>query len=163
MEIDGHSLGAHAAGFTGKKLRRGRIQVIVGLDPSGPGFWFSGPSKRLDRTDANYVEVIHTNAGILGMTTAIGTSDFYVNGGSLQPGCLATPCSHLRSVIYYAEAVVNDNFSSIKCLNVLKARNRACGWYYSGTKLGSSSNFHNANARGVFYTPVNAWYPYGRG
>lgn len=31
----GHSLGAHCAGHAGKQVQRGRIAVIVGLDPAG--------------------------------------------------------------------------------------------------------------------------------
>lgn len=32
----GHSLGAHCAGHAGKRVTRGTIPVIVGLDPAGP-------------------------------------------------------------------------------------------------------------------------------
>lgn len=33
LNIAGHSLGAHIAGITGKRLTRGRAQAIFGLDP----------------------------------------------------------------------------------------------------------------------------------
>lgn len=42
----------------------------------------------MDKTDAILVQVIHTNAGYLGMQEAIGTADFYPNGGTSQPGCI---------------------------------------------------------------------------
>lgn len=46
-----------------------------------------GPGERVDKTDANNVQVIHTCAGLLGLDKNVGTSDFYANGGRNQPGC----------------------------------------------------------------------------
>lgn len=46
---------------------------------------------RLTRDDANFVQVIHTNAGILGESAPIGHIDFCVNGGTMQPGCQREP------------------------------------------------------------------------
>ncbi|KAB0390913.1 hypothetical protein E2I00_016315, partial [Balaenoptera physalus] len=56
----GVSLGAHISGFVGK-IFHGQVGRITGLDPAGPQF--SGkPSKgKLDYTDANIVDVIHTD------------------------------------------------------------------------------------------------------
>lgn len=50
------------------------------------------PDARLSETDAEYVEVIHTNGdtfvmGGSGSLQRMGTVDFYPNGGWLQPGC----------------------------------------------------------------------------
>lgn len=56
LTIIGFSLGAHIAGLTGKNVRRGRINTIIGLDPAGPLFDASNPSTRLAITDADYVE-----------------------------------------------------------------------------------------------------------
>lgn len=47
--IIGHSLGAHACGFAGKKYKFARI---TGLDPAGPGFKGQPKEKRLDIDDA---------------------------------------------------------------------------------------------------------------
>ena len=60
-----------------------------GLDPALPGFQLGkGPNDRLDPTDANFVDVIHTAAGILGISITAGHVDFYPNGGTpFQPGC----------------------------------------------------------------------------
>ena len=49
-------------------------------------------NKRLDRSDALFVDVIHTNSGTdftfsMSFPDAIGHVDFYVNGGASQPGC----------------------------------------------------------------------------
>lgn len=44
-------------------------------------------SKKLDKEDAKFVDVIHTNALEKGKLEAVGHVDFYVNGGMSQPGC----------------------------------------------------------------------------
>ena len=55
----GFSLGAHVCGFVGKEVRN--LSRITGLDPAGPLFEGYSPKVRLDKTDANYVDVIHSN------------------------------------------------------------------------------------------------------
>lgn len=44
-------------------------------------------SRDLDPTDAHFVDVLHTGAGILGQWGPNGHADFYLNGGTSQPGC----------------------------------------------------------------------------
>lgn len=97
---------AHIAGHAGKNVRRGRINAILGLDPAGPLFSVRNPAGRLDATDANYVECIHTNGPTLlivgaGIGAPIGHADFFPNGGTSQSGCLTNTCSHLRAVTFY--------------------------------------------------------------
>lgn len=64
-------------------------QNRIGLDPAGPGFeYVTLQSDRLDSTDAQFVDVIHTAVGTLGYAAPIGVVDFYPNGGTPpQPGC----------------------------------------------------------------------------
>ena len=82
--------------------------VFTGLDPAEPYFYQVAENnrkflhKRIQSTDAELVDIIHTNAneakkgsltniidGFFGFWDPIGTVDFYVNGGGpLQPGCL---------------------------------------------------------------------------
>lgn len=83
----GHSLGAHVCGWAGKTVTSGKLPVIIGLDPARPLILLSKPKHRLAHTDAKYVQIIHTNGGILGIHHAIGHADFYPNYGSYQPGC----------------------------------------------------------------------------
>ena len=61
---------------------------MTGLDPAGPKFTNEEKDFRLDESDASYVDVIHTNAGVLGTSQRVGDIDFYPNGGKHQPGCL---------------------------------------------------------------------------
>lgn len=43
---------------------------------------------KLDPSDADFVDVIHTCSGVLGFEAPIGTVDFYPNNGTPpQPGC----------------------------------------------------------------------------
>ena len=70
-----------------------------------------GPDGRVDSSHADHVQVIHTNAGQLGMYRAVGTSDFYANDGTTQPGCDSDfsgwAYAHERSYLYYSESVGN--------------------------------------------------------
>lgn len=90
IHILGHSLGAHVAGYIGNSVQK-KIGRITGLDPAGPAFetpYLKDPEERLDATDANFVDIIHTCAGSLGFLRPVGHVDFYPNGGTFrQPGC----------------------------------------------------------------------------
>lgn len=50
----------------GKFLKSGKLPKITGLDPAGPLFDWDKPESRLDKNDAKYVEIIHTNGAFLG-------------------------------------------------------------------------------------------------
>jgi len=135
--IIGHSLGSHIAGYAGEDMERktGRkIGRITGMDPAEPLFESTPAYIRLDPTDAEFVDVIHTDAKSLlvfgyGMVEPVGHVDFYPNGGNGQPGCsmLDVPagvdtmvdpehafdafgrhmvaCSHMRAVELYIESL----------------------------------------------------------
>lgn len=57
------------------------------MDPAGPNFKDTSSVVRLDKSDAVFVDVTHTNAENLGIVTPSGDVDFYVNGGETQAGC----------------------------------------------------------------------------
>lgn len=62
--------------------------VVLGLDPARPFFEVPETSEKLDSTDANFVDVIHTCAGLLGVFNGVGHADYYPNDGiAPQPGC----------------------------------------------------------------------------
>lgn len=99
FHILGHSLGSHVAGYAGERIKG--LGRITGLDPAEPYFQGYGPGVILDPTDANFVDVIHSDATPfwdvgsaitnpdkgLGMSDPVGHIDFYPNNGERQPGC----------------------------------------------------------------------------
>ncbi|XP_076165997.1 phospholipase A1-like [Ptiloglossa arizonensis] len=118
VSLVGHSLGAHIVGLAARNAK-GNVKFVVGLDPALPNFLQSGPGSRISRDDAQHVEIIHTNAGLLGFSNSIGQIDFYPNGGTFQVGCtidLIGACSHLRAVRLYAESINSDKgFWGVRC------------------------------------------------
>ncbi|XP_031834606.1 phospholipase A1 [Nomia melanderi] len=111
----GHSLGAHICGIMANFLLF-RMHRIIGLDPARP-LLRAGYVNRLDSGDADFVEVIHTNAGYYGETGRMGHVDFCVNGGKVQPFCEDKPnsqlCSHVWVVCYMAESIDNNGRESM--------------------------------------------------
>lgn len=91
----GHSLGAQIMGYAGQEIQRldnNKLRRISGLDPAGPLFESYGPVVRVDKSDADFVDIMHTDAETLldagfGTRYSIGHVDFYPNGGQHQPGC----------------------------------------------------------------------------
>lgn len=82
VNIAGHSLGAHIAGLTGKRVTQGRVNTIFALDPAGPLFSMNSPNERFASGDAVYTEGIRTNAGGMGFVEPLAHADFYPNWGS---------------------------------------------------------------------------------
>ncbi|XP_046967186.1 pancreatic triacylglycerol lipase-like [Vanessa cardui] len=127
----GHSLGAHIASYVSYHI--GKVSRITGLDPAQPCFRTSNRVERLDDTDADFVDVIHTNGRLLqkigfGLPDPIGHADFYPNGGMKQPGCgnktnsiwarllpispsklQQAICSHGRAYLLFTESLINNN------------------------------------------------------
>ncbi|XP_055386255.1 phospholipase A1-like [Condylostylus longicornis] len=162
IKLIGHSLGAHVAGFAGKNIKRGKLPSIIGLDPALPCFKVDAIDERLSAGDAEYVETIHTNAGILGFFNPIGIASFYPNGGTKQPGCLKISCSHSRSFQYYAESVERVNeFIPKKCNNMEEIKKNNCNINADDIRMGGKTN--NDKADGIFILPTNKAYPYAIG
>ncbi|KAK7101243.1 hypothetical protein V1264_024054 [Littorina saxatilis] len=148
VHIIGHSLGAHIAGYTGERLAG--LGRITGLDPSDPYFQNTPPQVRLDPSDAEFVDVVHTDGSSflelgMGASQAMGHVDFYPNGGVNQPGCDgdliskithtawnaatvgyysaegAVACSHLRALDLFTESINNPcPFIAYPCVNVVE-------------------------------------------
>lgn len=163
----GHSLGAHIAGMIGLELKYiygKEIGRISGLDPALPLFENASKRHRLDPTDASFVDVIHTDAGKLGIKEPMGTADFYPNGGvSPQPACSANfidvfiGCSHSLAHDYYTESIRSRKFKAKKCSNFNTYLKGQCDDYE--TQMGEHVD---TMARGRFYLTVNKFIPYAR-
>merc|ERR1719228_787421 len=133
IHLVGHSLGAHVVGFLAKEvtaLGLGKLKRMTGLEPAFPSFELAGPEGRIDKSDAEFVQIIHTNSGFLwegclSFKEPLGHVDFYPNGGSHQPGCtdycsivgcsnltvidlLKGGCSHNRASLYMSESILGE-------------------------------------------------------
>lgn len=135
VHLVGHSLGGQMSGFIGQHVRTtcaAKIGRITAMDPAGPFFQGLPTDQRLDKSDADFVDVIHTNEGVLGYWGNCGNADFHVNCGTIQTGCpqfgltLATiqdlplsvvACNHMRSVDYMTESINSVNFEARSCGN----------------------------------------------
>jgi Lipase len=113
------------------------------------------------------VECIHTGY-YFGIRAKVCQTDFFVNGGSKQPGCINyfgidnVVCSHQRAVIYYTEALHKPNsFYGDRCDQVEDALTGSCS-KNSGAFMGNEGNA-DAKLSGIYYVETNLEPPYGRG
>lgn len=164
LHLIGHSLGAHISGYAGRTyncMTNKFVGRVTGLDPAHPCFREGEDISGLRRGDAEFVDIIHSNCGVLGRRSPLGDVDFYPNGRHpLQPGCLTIICSHARSWEFYAETVEpgnEDNFMATRCDS------------YSSLKAG---NCHGkpipmgyavpTTAKGDFFLETNGNKPFGK-
>lgn len=109
IHVIGFSLGAHVPSHLANALLPYKLPRVTGLDPAGPGFITASKENKLDKEDAKFVDVIHTNCFIQGLVEELGHVDFYLNGGIIQPGCWAESrffaCNHHRAPLYFAESI----------------------------------------------------------
>lgn len=83
IHLIGHSLGAHIVGSAGRNLlytTEKLVSRITGLDPASPCFNEGEALSGLFRGDAEFVDIIHSNVGVLGKKDSIGDADYYPNG-----------------------------------------------------------------------------------
>lgn len=182
VEMSGHSLGAQVSGITGKSVTCGKLGRITGMDPAGPLFYDTGNDQHLVKTDAKFVDIIHTNAGDvadggIGMGDQLGHQDFYVNGGSHQEGCeplvpggdyldMFEGCSHGRSHEYWSESITatgfRKTFVSWPCSSYEDFENGLCT--DCGIRGCPEMGFNvDRNLNGVFYLKTNSESPYALG
>ncbi|CAL4072857.1 unnamed protein product, partial [Meganyctiphanes norvegica] len=181
VEVVGHSLGAHVSGITGKSLRSGKLARITGMDPAGPLFHNQTGDYILQPSDADFVDIIHTNAGYvdfgeIGFEKPLGDVDFFVNGGSHQAGCdpnviggdfldLFTSCSHSRSHMYWVESITamrpDPTFNSWPCDSWEEFENGLCPSCGQGCL---DMGFHmDRNLKGIYYLATHWYKPFAKG
>lgn len=94
---------------------------------------------KVNKQDAKYVEVIHTNTGKYGLIYPLGTADFYPNGGVQMPGCGNDHmCSHIRGKLYFYNSINHRGFSAMKCINYNEITQGNCS-NISQSYMGGSS------------------------
>ena len=115
-------------------VKSGKLKRITGLDPAKPLFEIVSNDKKLDKSDAEFVQVIHTDALQKGKLVPMGHVDFYVNSGYRQPGCdegitilNLISCNHDRAPKYYAESINSKTgFWGYRCARWYQSLFGAC-------------------------------------
>jgi len=160
VHILGSSLGAQAAGYTGR-FTGGLVGRITGLDPSGPLFHSVGPLDKLDKTDGQFVDVIHTAGYWVGNEDVMGHVDYFPNGGRApQPGCetkesLDLSCSHFQAWKLFGESIEAtrdkrlNNIIALECESYQRfLSGQCCGPGHQTAVMGDSAD---RTTRGTFY------------
>ncbi|KAL1462887.1 hypothetical protein WDU94_014691 [Cyamophila willieti] len=169
LHLLGWSIGAHIAGLTANYIEKGRkLGRITGLDPTIIFYQTNNKTKDLDSTDALFVDVIHTAAGVLGQWGPSGHADYYVNGGTSQPGCGSfsiieqLSCDHTKVTPYFIESInTKRGFWAAPCPNRFYYN---LGWCDSPeTQYVEMGERANPKTRGIFYLQTNAKAPYAKG
>lgn len=83
LHIVSHSLGSQLSSLVArnfKNISNLKIKRISALDPAFPLFYPGMIAGHLSKDDAEFVDVIHTDAGIYGAPISTGTADFWPNG-----------------------------------------------------------------------------------
>ncbi|EDV31742.2 uncharacterized protein Dana_GF14403 [Drosophila ananassae] len=171
LHFIGYSVGAHIAGLVANYLKpeEGKLGRITALDPTI--FFYAGAnnSRDLDTTDAHFVDVMHTGAGILGQWHSSGHADFYVNGGTRQPACVGSAtlfqtlaCDHTKVTPYFIESITTTRgFYAGPCPNLFTYLIGWCEPKDSEYVLMGEHCSHKA--RGNYYVTTNAKAPFARG
>lgn len=173
FHLVGWSLGAHVVGNAGAAITSGKLPRITGLDPAGPFFPLNDTSSRLDISDAEFVDIIHTDSGDLdgnelGMEEPIGHIDFYPNGGADQPGCFhlgnetatRSNCDHARAPRYFSESVTSEiGFRAVLCDSYDSFLAGEC----DGNPSVLMGDPTPSTARGIYYLATNSKSPYALG
>lgn len=171
VHVIGYSIGAHIAGLVANFLdpeQDGKLGRITGLDPTIVFYSGHNKSRDLDPDDAHFVDVLHTNSGILGQWGPNGHADFYINGGSSQPGCASDTifktlaCDHTKVTPYFIESIISPKgFWAYPCQNLISFLLRICNPEEDDYVL--MGEHVDKNARGVFYVTTNADPPFSQG
>ncbi|KAK7100290.1 inactive pancreatic lipase-related protein 1-like isoform X2 [Littorina saxatilis] len=183
VHLMGHSLGAHIAGYVGSDARG--IARISGMDPAGPLFESTDPAVRIDSTDADLVDCIHSDGVPLedmgfGTLSAWCDVDFYPNGGGHQAGCpkpvsgaildvfsmnmlgaeTAVSCSHSRSHDLYVDSIITCTYPSSRCDSYAKFKAGKCACNSPSSCASMGYRTSKSTAPGKYYLVTTGTEPF---
>lgn len=113
-----------------------------------------------------YVEVMHTNAYVLGFGEPLGDADFFPNYGSKQPGCewdFFGACSHKRAPEYFAESINVLKFIAKKCKSFHEIGSQSCTDQLPQENIIMHPQTSNFLLQGIFFLRTNSNSMYGLG
>lgn len=164
INLIGFSLGAHMAGFIGKKLGANTLPAIVAIDPPQLLYDIGNPNERVHFTDAKYVEVIHTSSMVVSFHQHIGDADFMMNYGYIQPQCQGVwikrlkMCSHLTGCKYFAESITSSiGFYGKQCTD------SRCRKLIGGEKIMGGEPLTPTKRRAIYLAMTNRKPPFACG
>ncbi|XP_022917410.1 pancreatic triacylglycerol lipase-like [Onthophagus taurus] len=157
VHIIGHSMGAHVAGYAGRKVistTNSRIARITSLDGAGTSILIG--KTPLSSSDADFVDCIHTS-----YKDKFGSVSFFVNGAEDQPGCssLSIDCSHNRAPPYFTETINSNGFVATQCGSWSSFTSGSC----NGNEQVVMGENVPSSASGDFYLRTNSQPPYAMG
>ncbi|XP_026315841.1 lipase member H-B-like [Hyposmocoma kahamanoa] len=170
LHLIGFDLGAHVIGLVGRTSTY-TIARITGLNPAKS---LEGNANGLRRTDANYVEIIHTETTKHGILNPVGDADFYPHGGKDQPGCVPekkenssaqfddtdnsdTECSHNRAWELFAASLTHGRIIGNRCPGIRDAiSDKPC----TGFTLALGTNDLVKYGSGTYRLETTEVYPY---
>ncbi|XP_034665932.1 phospholipase A1-like [Drosophila subobscura] len=169
VHVVGHSLGAQIAGSTGRYFRQlsggATLARVTGLDPANPCFYDGNDLEGVRSGDARFVDIIHSNPGILGTPKVVGDADYFVEGlFAFKSGCEGLndiSCSHNRAVEYFSETVYRTNTNNFLGKRCDRYANLWFGRSCDDTRtvMGYDAS---ASDLGFFYVDANAEEPFGQ-
>ncbi|KAH8358359.1 hypothetical protein KR200_009186 [Drosophila serrata] len=170
IHLIGFSLGAQVAGMVANYVSQ-PLARITGLDPAGPGFMtqFSLQHK-LDASDADFVDVIHTDPFFFSMLPPMGHADFYPNLDQLnQRGCSYISnwrffnCNHYRAAVYYGESIISRRgFWAQQCGGWFDFFTQRCS-HYSNMPNSQMGYFVSEDATGSYFLSTHDVSPFAKG
>ncbi|XP_011185244.2 vitellogenin-3-like [Zeugodacus cucurbitae] len=165
IHLIGHGLGAHIVGAAGRYFNYKTdklVSRITGLDPAKPCFNEGHVLSGLQRGDAKFIDVIHSNPGVLGKRDPMGDADFFPGGlHPLPKGCNDIFCAHNRAWEYYAESAYPGNeliFMAKRCTTQTNLAGNKCP--RAEYPMGYAVPYE---LKGNYFLDVNTAAPYGMG
>jgi hypothetical protein len=163
IHLIGYSLGGQVVGITGNRFTNNTgltVPHVTSLDPAFPLFDVAEDEDRVSPFSGDFVDVIHTAGGTLGMVQPRGDVDYYPNGGSKQPGCgvdVVGSCAHSRAPAFYRESTLSSvPFKACKCETWAEYDEGSCAC----AEQVNMGYYVDIRARGKFYLRTNAEEPY---
>ncbi|XP_053395703.1 pancreatic triacylglycerol lipase-like [Mercenaria mercenaria] len=160
VHIIGHSLGAHIAGYVGKTVPG--ITRITGLDPAEYMYKDTDPRVHLEKSDAQFVDIIHSDGSEYDWVSVTIDIIFHY----VKPNAQAFYklfCSHSRSIHLFIESINTDcPFYGHPCDSIsdLDSNKGNCLSCPRGVCPEMGYNADKTLARGKFYLRTRASSPF---